>query len=88
MLRENIDDADKIDESAEDITAADTAPSPKKEICVGVRCCSTNGRIMLGSNSTPCVIVAFQFVAFPIPPIIIAGVANKMQPIAAANDKI
>lgn len=37
--------------SAEDITAADTAPSPKKETKSGVRYCRTNGRIMLVSVS-------------------------------------
>lgn len=33
-------------ESAEDMTAAETAPSPKKDTKSGVRCCSTSGRIM------------------------------------------
>lgn len=32
MFRANIELADKIEESAEDITAADTAPRPKNEI--------------------------------------------------------
>lgn len=32
MFRANIELADKIEESAEDITAADTAPRPKNEM--------------------------------------------------------
>lgn len=32
MFRANIELADKMEESAEDITAADTAPRPKNEI--------------------------------------------------------
>ena len=32
MFLANIELAERIDESAEDITAADTAPSPKKEM--------------------------------------------------------
>lgn len=35
--------ADKMEESADDITAADTAPSPTKETQSGVRYCKTNG---------------------------------------------
>jgi hypothetical protein len=37
-------------ESAEDITAAETAPRPKKETKLGVRYCRTIGRIMLVSS--------------------------------------
>ena len=37
MLYANIELADRTEESADDITAADTAPSPKKETHVGVR---------------------------------------------------
>lgn len=37
--------ADKMEESADDITAADTAPSPKNETHSGVRYCKTNGRM-------------------------------------------
>lgn len=33
-------------ESAEDMTAAETAPSPKNDTKSGVKCCSTSGRIM------------------------------------------
>lgn len=32
MFRANMELADKIEESADDITAADTAPRPKNEI--------------------------------------------------------
>lgn len=48
-FRANMDDADSTDESAELITAADTAPSPKNDTKSGVRYCSTIGRIMLVS---------------------------------------
>jgi hypothetical protein len=37
-------------ESAEDITAAETAPSPKKDTKSGVKYCSTIGKIMLLSS--------------------------------------
>ena len=37
MLRENIELADSILESAEDMTAADTAPRPTNDTAVGVR---------------------------------------------------
>lgn len=50
-LRANMDAADNTEESAELITAADTAPRPKKETKSGVRYCSTIGRIMLVSDS-------------------------------------
>lgn len=36
-FRANIDAADNTEESADDITAADTAPKPKKETKSGVR---------------------------------------------------
>lgn len=49
-LRANIEAADNTDESAEDITAAETAPSPKKETKSGVRYWRTIGRIMLVSS--------------------------------------
>jgi hypothetical protein len=34
-----------MEESADDITAADTAPKPKKDTHSGVRYCRTNGRM-------------------------------------------
>ena len=37
-------------ESADDITAADTAPSPKKDTQSGVRYCKTIGRTILVST--------------------------------------
>ena len=39
--------ADKTDESADDITAADMAPSPTNATAVGVRYCKTNGNTSL-----------------------------------------
>lgn len=47
----NIDAADSTDESAEDITAAETAPSPKNETKSGVKYCKTIGKIMLVSSA-------------------------------------
>lgn len=43
--------AERTLESAEDITAADTAPRPKNETKSGVRYCNTIGKIMLVSSS-------------------------------------
>ena len=40
---------DNMLESADDITAADTAPSPTKATAGGVRCCRTIGKIALVS---------------------------------------
>lgn len=42
--------AESMDESADDMTAADTAPRPKKEMYGGQRCWSTIGRIMSDSS--------------------------------------
>jgi hypothetical protein len=42
--------ADKTLESAEDMTAAETAPRPKNDTALGVRYCKTIGRIMLVSS--------------------------------------
>ena len=36
-------DAESMDESVEDMTAAETAPNPKKATAFGVRYCSANG---------------------------------------------
>ena len=47
MLWANMDAADKIDESAELITAAEMAPRPIVETNGGVRCWSTRGRICI-----------------------------------------
>ena len=46
MFLANMELADRMEESADDITAALTAPRPKKEIQEGQRCCRTMGRIM------------------------------------------
>ena len=37
MYLANMDDAERTDESADDMTAAETAPSPKNEMKEGVR---------------------------------------------------
>ena len=51
-MRENIEAADKILESADDMTAADTAPKPTNDTAVGVRYWSTMGRTRDLSNVT------------------------------------
>lgn len=50
MLCANIELAERMDESADDITAAETAPKPKNEMKGGQRCWSTIGRIMSDSS--------------------------------------
>lgn len=49
MFRANMELADKMEESAEDITAAETAPRPKKEMYTGQRYFRTIGKIMSAS---------------------------------------
>ena len=51
MLCANIELADSTDESAEDITAADTAPSPTKATAVGIKYCKTSGSTNLKLSS-------------------------------------
>ena len=46
----NMEEAESTDESAEDMTAAETAPSPKNEMKLGVKNCRTIGRIILASS--------------------------------------
>jgi hypothetical protein len=46
----NIALADNIEESADDMTAADTAPSPIKATAFGVRYCRTNGKTRFKSS--------------------------------------
>lgn len=45
MFLANMPLADKMEESADDITAADTAPRPKKDTHTGHRYCRTSGKI-------------------------------------------
>lgn len=45
--------ADKTDESADDITAADIAPNPMNATHPGVKCCNTNGRVRRVSIIVP-----------------------------------
>ena len=42
----NIDDADNTEESADDMTAAETAPRPKNDTNAGVKYCRTMGKII------------------------------------------
>lgn len=51
MFRANMELADKMEESADDMTAAETAPRPKKATQGGVRYCITKGRIKFISSS-------------------------------------
>lgn len=51
MFRENMELAERMLESAEDMTAADTAPSPTNDTAVGVRYWSTMGSTSDLSNS-------------------------------------
>ena len=41
--------ADNTEESADDMTAAETAPNPMNETAGGVRYCKTNGKRRLAS---------------------------------------
>ena len=50
MLRANMALADSTDESADDMTAADTAPSPMNVTHDGHRYCITIGRIIFSSS--------------------------------------
>lgn len=50
-FRANIEAADSTDESADDMTAAETAPSPKNDTKSGVKYCNTIGNIMLVSSA-------------------------------------
>lgn len=44
MFLANIEAAERIDESDDDMTAAETAPRPTNETAAGVRYCKTIGR--------------------------------------------
>ena len=58
-----MEEADKTEESAEDMTAAETEPSPKKAINGGVKYCKTMGKIIRASSSTKVVFPPFQAVS-------------------------
>ena len=64
MFRAYIELADSIEESADDMTAADTAPSPIKVTQLGHRYCITIGNIIFcssaGIGTGPFQSVAFQ----------------------------
>jgi len=49
MLRANMELAERTDESADDMTAAETAPRPMKVTPAGHRYCITIGRIIFSS---------------------------------------
>ncbi|KAK6645181.1 hypothetical protein RUM43_001457 [Polyplax serrata] len=69
----NIELADSTLESAEDMTAADTAPNPKKETKSGVRVWY--------------LCLFYSRVAFAIAPIKTGGMAMSMQPAAATYER-
>ena len=48
--------ADSIEESAEDMTAAEIAPSPINDTTGGVKYCSAIGSTIWASNSAPIVL--------------------------------
>ena len=57
--------ADRILESAEDMTAAETAPSPMNATAVGVKYCSTRGRIIdLSTTSVSLLALSYSAVCF------------------------
>ncbi len=64
MLRANMELADRMDESAEDMTAAETAPRPTNETKSGHRNCRHIGRIRFkrldGIGMGPSYVVWFQ----------------------------
>lgn len=64
MFLANMELAESIEESADDMTAADTAPRPKKETNGGQRCWSTMGKIISASffslGEIPLYVVWFQ----------------------------
>lgn len=49
MFLANMELAERMEESADDMTAAETAPKPKKETNGGQRCWRTMGNIMSAS---------------------------------------
>merc|ERR1719369_2408056 len=51
MFLATIPEADNMDESVEDMTAADTAPRPKKATAFGVRYCKTAGTTIFPAGS-------------------------------------
>lgn len=50
MFQENIEAALRIDESVEDMTAAETAPIPMADTNGGVRYCSTRGSVSAAAS--------------------------------------
>ena len=59
MLWANIDAADRIDESAELMTAAEIAPNPIVDTNGCVRCCKTRGKIWLPSLSSYVIVLRY-----------------------------
>ena len=53
MLYANMELADNTDESADDMTAAEIAPSPMNDMAVGVRYWRTRGSVKRGSPMVP-----------------------------------
>ena len=81
-----MDEAERIEESTDDITAADRAPRPTMATSGDVRCRSTSGRIIAASAaSTPS---APQSAARPMTPIKIAGTAAaRLRPPAQSDNR-
>jgi len=89
----NIEAADRIEESAELITAAEIAPKPIVDTTGGVRVAKTIGKILSVSPHSSGLyfpvskkLVSLQSVLRAIAPIIIGGIDIIMQPAAAKNE--
>ena len=50
IFRANIELAERVEESADDITAAETAPNPMNDTAGGVKYCKTKGRTRVASS--------------------------------------
>ena len=58
-----MEEADKTEESAEDMTAAETEPKPKKATNEGVKYCKTMGKIIRASSAVKVVFPPCQAVS-------------------------
>lgn len=87
MFLANMELALRSEESDEDMTAAETAPSPTKDTNGGVKYCNTMGRTSdwcaLSRGSGPEKSVSFQAVTRATAPMIIGGIAMMRHPNAA-----
>merc|ERR1719348_1717597 len=87
--------AERTEESADDMTAAEMAPNPMNDTQVGVRCWRTMGSTRRVSLMVPfsnsedfTVVMLSQLVDVATDPISTAGIERTMQPAAATNERI